>query len=169
MMWASRCKLVKISLVPIFTALVSEADGRLGMAGLVPQVDLTGWRDGGPARRAAIATAADDACRRVGFLEIVGHGIDPAVLERALAALDGFWAKSTAAIASLFGLAILSDPVGGGSWDGSAHRGGVAWTPKWNPAPRRAPFGRCGWRVGLVPNAFPSWFRLAARGNCRSA
>ncbi|MBX6387992.1 MAG: isopenicillin N synthase family oxygenase [Frankia sp.] len=67
------------------------------MSGLVPVVDIGGWRDGGLARRREIVRAVDDACRRIGFLEIVGHGISPAVREAALAELDAFWALPLAA------------------------------------------------------------------------
>jgi isopenicillin N synthase-like dioxygenase len=54
------------------------------MAELVPVVDLFGW--GG--NRASTAAAVDDACRRVGFLQVVGHGIDPGLIEGMLAAAD---------------------------------------------------------------------------------
>ncbi|MBL7496481.1 isopenicillin N synthase family oxygenase [Frankia sp. CNm7] len=62
------------------------------MPELVPRVDVSGWRDGGAARRREVAAAIDDGCRRVGFLEIVGHGVDRAALDAALVALDAFWA-----------------------------------------------------------------------------
>jgi len=42
---------------------------------LVPVADLSHWRSGGPSGRAAVAHAVGQACRDVGFLQIVGHGI----------------------------------------------------------------------------------------------
>ncbi|MDT3442103.1 MULTISPECIES: isopenicillin N synthase family oxygenase [unclassified Pseudofrankia] len=66
------------------------------MARLVPLVDLSGWSGGG-ARRREIAAAVDDGCRRVGFLEIVGHGVEPATIGAALAALDTLWSLPASA------------------------------------------------------------------------
>jgi isopenicillin N synthase-like dioxygenase len=45
------------------------------MAEVVPVIDIGGWEGGDSATRAAIAREVDDACRRVGFLQIVGHGV----------------------------------------------------------------------------------------------
>jgi isopenicillin N synthase-like dioxygenase len=45
------------------------------MSDLVPVVDLSGWFTGDAAARAAVAGAVDDACSRVGFLQVVGHGL----------------------------------------------------------------------------------------------
>ena len=58
------------------------------MSELVPTIDLTDWAGGDPARRAEIAAAVDAGCTRVGFLQIRGHGIDPDLVERMLAAVD---------------------------------------------------------------------------------
>jgi isopenicillin N synthase-like dioxygenase len=49
---------------------------------LVPVIDA----------RAAIAAKVDAALRRVGFMQIVGHGIAPSVIDDVLAALDSFFA-----------------------------------------------------------------------------
>ena len=46
---------------------------------LVPVVDLAPWRAGGRSERVAVATAVDQACREIGFLQIVGHGVPEAV------------------------------------------------------------------------------------------
>jgi isopenicillin N synthase-like dioxygenase len=54
----------------------------------VPIIDLGGW---GTSRSAAVAEAVDHACTTVGFMQIVGHGIDPDVIEQMLAAADGFF------------------------------------------------------------------------------
>ncbi|KPM51673.1 hypothetical protein ACG83_33080 [Frankia sp. R43] len=62
------------------------------MTELVPVVDIGGLHDGDPRRRREIASAIDDGCRRVGFLEIVGHGVEPVVIDSALRELDAFWA-----------------------------------------------------------------------------
>jgi isopenicillin N synthase-like dioxygenase len=43
----------------------------------VPVIDLAPYRRGGPADKAAVATAVDAACREIGFLVIANHGVDP--------------------------------------------------------------------------------------------
>lgn len=58
---------------------------------LVPTIDLTTWRSGDPADAAAIAAALDEGCRSIGFLQVVGHGADPAVIDRMLEATDEFF------------------------------------------------------------------------------
>jgi isopenicillin N synthase-like dioxygenase len=52
---------------------------------VIPVVDLTG-------DRAAVARQIDTACRRVGFFQIVGHGLDPGVEQRAWNAAHEFFA-----------------------------------------------------------------------------
>lgn len=46
----------------------------------LPVIDLTGLRDGTDAP--GVARRIDDACRRVGFFVVRGHGVDPAVPRR---------------------------------------------------------------------------------------
>lgn len=58
------------------------------MSELVPTIDLSGWAGGDAATRAEIAAAVDRGCREVGFLQIHGHGIDPDLVDRMLAAVD---------------------------------------------------------------------------------
>ncbi len=59
----------------------------------VPTIDITPFvSDGTDAERAAVAAAVDDACRTVGFMQIVGHGIPAHVTERLAAAMDDFFA-----------------------------------------------------------------------------
>jgi hypothetical protein len=41
----------------------------------VPVIDLAGYADGTDARRSVIAAQVDQACRRVGFLSVLGHGV----------------------------------------------------------------------------------------------
>jgi isopenicillin N synthase-like dioxygenase len=48
---------------------------------LVPVVDLSPWLAGGVEARAAVAAAVDVACREIGFLQIVGHGVPSGVIE----------------------------------------------------------------------------------------
>ena len=62
------------------------------MSALVPTVDLGGWDGGDDATRAAIAVRLDDACRRIGFFQVTGHGVDPAVVEAMVAATDELFA-----------------------------------------------------------------------------
>ncbi len=62
------------------------------MPGPVPTIDLTDWADGDPIVRGRIAATVDVACSEVGFLQIVGHGIDPDLITRMLAAADRLFA-----------------------------------------------------------------------------
>ena len=65
------------------------------MTELVPIVDISGWvsvADDAADRRSAIAAEVDEACRRIGFLQITGHGIPADVIDAMLAAADAFFA-----------------------------------------------------------------------------
>jgi isopenicillin N synthase-like dioxygenase len=55
----------------------------------VPAIDLTPWLDG--TDPAGVARAVDDACRRVGFMQILGHRIPVGVQDGLGAAMDGFF------------------------------------------------------------------------------
>jgi isopenicillin N synthase-like dioxygenase len=57
----------------------------------VPTIDLSGWASGDAAARTAIAAALDHACRTVGFMQIVGHGIPDSVVHGLTAAIDEFF------------------------------------------------------------------------------
>jgi isopenicillin N synthase-like dioxygenase len=46
----------------------------------IPVIDLARFR-GGEAERLALAREVDEACRSIGFLVIVGHGVDPALID----------------------------------------------------------------------------------------
>lgn len=61
---------------------------------LVPVVDLAPWIDGSD--RDGVAAAVDAACRRVGFLQVVGHGVPPEVFLAMREATDAFFALPTA-------------------------------------------------------------------------
>lgn len=65
------------------------------MAIIVPVVDITAYVSGGTAEElAAVAADVDRACREVGFIQIIGHGI-PVELTDALAeAIDEFFSLS---------------------------------------------------------------------------
>ncbi len=54
------------------------------MAELVPTVDLAG-----PIEQTA--GALDAACRTIGFMQVVGHGVEPALIDRFVAAATGFF------------------------------------------------------------------------------
>lgn len=60
----------------------------------VPTVDISAYRtdSADPAARAAVADQLDQACRTVGFVQIVGHGIPDHVADDLAAALDEFFA-----------------------------------------------------------------------------
>jgi isopenicillin N synthase-like dioxygenase len=55
----------------------------------VPTIDISPWVD--LSARRTVADEIDDACRRVGFMQIVGHGIAPRVLDGLAGAIDGFF------------------------------------------------------------------------------
>jgi isopenicillin N synthase-like dioxygenase len=57
----------------------------------VPVIDIGRWAAGSAAERDAIAASVDDACRRVGFMQITGHGADEHVASLT-AAIDEFFA-----------------------------------------------------------------------------
>jgi isopenicillin N synthase-like dioxygenase len=59
----------------------------------VPTVDISSYvRDGSPAERAATAAAMDAACRTVGFVQVVGHGVPDETLAGLAGAIDDFFA-----------------------------------------------------------------------------
>jgi isopenicillin N synthase-like dioxygenase len=55
----------------------------------IPVIDISGAVDGRSMGRAA--ALIDDACRSVGFFQIVGHGIDPALLDAVYATAPDLW------------------------------------------------------------------------------
>jgi isopenicillin N synthase-like dioxygenase len=61
----------------------------------VPTLDVSGYVAGNDAATdddcARVAAALDRACREVGFIQIVGHGVDPEALAALPAALDEFF------------------------------------------------------------------------------
>ncbi|MEU6678604.1 2-oxoglutarate and iron-dependent oxygenase domain-containing protein [Streptomyces sp. NPDC046925] len=58
----------------------------------VPVVDIRSYVDDGPeSERARVAGEMDDACARVGFVQILGHGIPDTTLRGLSAAVDGFF------------------------------------------------------------------------------
>lgn len=59
---------------------------------LVPVVDIGAWAAGDAADRRAIAASVDEACRAVGFMQIVGHSIDDATIGGLQRAIDWFFA-----------------------------------------------------------------------------
>ncbi|GAB2449857.1 isopenicillin N synthase-like dioxygenase [Conyzicola lurida] len=60
----------------------------------VPAVDITAWvTDGTAEEKAAVAAAIDTACREVGFIQILGHGIPTSVTDGLASAMDDFFAQ----------------------------------------------------------------------------
>ncbi|MFC8126979.1 isopenicillin N synthase family dioxygenase [Streptomyces sp. NPDC057302] len=60
----------------------------------VPVIDITPYVDvdgGSAAERARVASEMDEACARVGFVQILGHGIPAAAVDGLAAAMDGFF------------------------------------------------------------------------------
>ncbi len=58
-------------------------------ADVVPTIDISGWTD--PTERARIAADVDNACRRVGFLQLLGHGVPDEVRREVRAAATAFF------------------------------------------------------------------------------
>jgi isopenicillin N synthase-like dioxygenase len=59
----------------------------------VPQVDIGAYvEDGSPGTRAEVAARVDQACREVGFIQVVGHGIPADVTNGLAGAIDAFFA-----------------------------------------------------------------------------
>jgi len=60
----------------------------------VPAVDITAWvSNGTDEEKAAVAAAIDSACREVGFIQILGHGIPASVTDGLASAMDDFFAQ----------------------------------------------------------------------------
>ncbi len=58
---------------------------------MIPVIDLSRFIDGDEDLRRAVGAEIDHACREVGFFTIVGHGVDPQVIERLRAAAWRFF------------------------------------------------------------------------------
>ncbi len=58
----------------------------------VPIIDVSGWVGGDMSTRTHIASAVGEACRTVGFMQIVGHGISSETIDGLADAIDGFFA-----------------------------------------------------------------------------
>ncbi|MEM9606192.1 MAG: 2-oxoglutarate and iron-dependent oxygenase domain-containing protein [Actinomycetota bacterium] len=57
----------------------------------VPVIDLRGVLANEPGALDTAAARLDDACRRIGFFAISGHGVDPRLVEDVVAAARGFF------------------------------------------------------------------------------
>ncbi|MDH6181566.1 isopenicillin N synthase-like dioxygenase [Microbacteriaceae bacterium SG_E_30_P1] len=65
------------------------------MAFEVPTVDITPYVKGGsPEEKAAVARAWDDACRTVGFVQVIGHGVPDETIDGLKQAIDDFFAQN---------------------------------------------------------------------------
>jgi isopenicillin N synthase-like dioxygenase len=58
---------------------------------IVPIIDIGRWVDGDEVARAGIAAEVDRACRDVGFMQIVGHGITDSTVAGLTQAIDWFF------------------------------------------------------------------------------
>lgn len=56
----------------------------------VPVIDLAGLRKG-PTERSTVIDHIREACRRLGFFQVVNHGIDQSLLDKAIDVADGFF------------------------------------------------------------------------------
>lgn len=61
---------------------------------IVPTVDISAYvNDGNPADKAAAARALDEACRTVGFIQIIGHGVPTDISDGLASAMDDFFGQ----------------------------------------------------------------------------
>jgi len=60
-------------------------------AGPVPVVDLAPFHEGGLAGKRSVAAQVDAACRDLGFLQVIGHGVPVSVRDGLLDAWAGFF------------------------------------------------------------------------------
>jgi isopenicillin N synthase-like dioxygenase len=58
---------------------------------VIPVIDLSLFVDGDDDQRRAVGAQIDEACRSVGFFTIVGHGVDPQLIERLCRAARAFF------------------------------------------------------------------------------
>jgi isopenicillin N synthase-like dioxygenase len=63
---------------------------------IVPVIDIAAWSSGEAAAKAAIAASVDRAFTEVGFLVLSGHGVAPAVIDRAYQAAIAFFEQPVA-------------------------------------------------------------------------
>jgi isopenicillin N synthase-like dioxygenase len=68
---------------------------------VLPLVDVAALTDGDAAARSGVAAALDQACRRFGFVRIVGHGVDPGLRHRLTDDAAEFFALPTATKAEI--------------------------------------------------------------------
>ena len=66
------------------------------MTDVVPSVDLCPFIAGGADGKHAVAQAIKQACEEIGFFKIRGHGVPQALVERAFATADAFFADREA-------------------------------------------------------------------------
>ncbi len=57
----------------------------------VPFIDISPFLEGGEAGKRDVARAVDDACRRIGFLTVGGHGVPRELCDEAIAAAWAFF------------------------------------------------------------------------------
>lgn len=58
----------------------------------IPVIDYAPWASGDPAAQAAIVAQVADACARIGFFVVVGHGVPEPVIAEAYAQAKAFFA-----------------------------------------------------------------------------
>jgi isopenicillin N synthase-like dioxygenase len=66
------------------------------MSDAVPVINLSRYFSGDARGKAAIAREMADACERIGFLKIVGHGVPQALIDDAFATAGAFFAQPAA-------------------------------------------------------------------------
>ena len=66
----------------------------------IPEVDLSPW-GGSDTERAELGEQVREVCHRVGFFQLVGHGIDPAFIDEHIRQQARFFALSDDAKATI--------------------------------------------------------------------
>ena len=63
------------------------------MSNAVPVIDLSAYFAGGQQGKAAVAGAIADACERIGFFKIAGHGVPQTMVDEAFATAGAFFSQ----------------------------------------------------------------------------
>lgn len=86
---------MKAAIVQSSTAIRYDTADEVSLAE-IPIIDLTPFRTGGPAERRAVAAQIDEACRRIGFFYVIGHGVPESLRQDVLGEARAYFARPLA-------------------------------------------------------------------------